>query len=73
MNTPAPALSHSLLAAASAIAGVESGQSLTEALAALPSAVRPSAQALSFFAMRNWGLAMGLRHTLVERSRPMRP
>ena len=70
MNTPAPALSHSLLAAASAIAGVESGQSLTEALAALPSAVRPSAQALSFFAMRNWGLAMGLRHTLVEREPP---
>ncbi len=70
MNTPAPALSHSLLAAASAIAGVESGQSLTEALAALPSAVRPSAQALSFFAMRNWGQAMGLRHTLLEREPP---
>ena len=34
MNTVAPALSHSLLAAANAIAGVESGQSLTEALAA---------------------------------------
>lgn len=70
MNTAPPALSQSLLAAASAIAGVESGQSLTEALSELPSSVRPSAQALSFFAMRNWGLAMGLRHTLVEREPP---
>ena len=67
MNPVTPALSHSLLAAASSVAAVESGQSLTEALADVHPEVRPAAQALAFYAMRHWGMAKALRRTLVER------
>jgi len=65
-----PALSHSLLAAASSVAAVESGQSLTEALADVQPDLRPAAQALAFYAMRHWGMAKALRRTLVEREPP---
>jgi 16S rRNA (cytosine967-C5)-methyltransferase len=57
MNPVTPALSHSLLAAASSVAAVESGQSLTEALADVHPDLRPAAQALAFYAMRHWGMA----------------
>ncbi len=67
MNPVTPALSHSLLAAASSVAAVESGQSLTEALADVHPDVRPAAQALAFYAMRHWGWAKAVRRTLVER------
>ena len=67
MNHPAPALSDSLLAAARAVAAVEGGQSLTEALADTPAALRPSAQALAFYAMRHWGEAIAIRRLLVQR------
>lgn len=67
MNPVTPALSHSLLAAASSVAAVESGQSLTEALADVHPDLRPAAQALAFYAMRHWGMAKALRRTLVER------
>jgi 16S rRNA (cytosine967-C5)-methyltransferase len=70
MNPATPALSHSLLAAASSVAAVESGQSLTEALADVHPDLRPAAQALAFYAMRHWGLAKALRRTLVEREPP---
>lgn len=70
MNPVTPALSHSLLAAASSVAAVESGQSLTEALADVHPELRPSAQALAFYAMRHWGMAKALRRTLVEREPP---
>jgi 16S rRNA (cytosine967-C5)-methyltransferase len=70
MNTVTPALSHSLLAAASSVAAVESGQSLTEALADVHPDVRPAAQALAFYAMRHWGMAKALRRTLVDREPP---
>lgn len=70
MNPVTPALSHSLLAAASSVAAVESGQSLTEALADVHPDVRPAAQALAFYAMRHWGMAKALRRTLVEREPP---
>jgi 16S rRNA (cytosine967-C5)-methyltransferase len=70
MNPVTPALSHSLLAAASSVAAVESGQSLTEALADVPPDLRPAAQALAFYAMRHWGMAKALRRTLVEREPP---
>ena len=67
MNHPAPALSNSLLAAARAIAAVEGGQSLTEALADTSAELRPSAQALAFYAMRHWGEAIAIRRLLVQR------
>jgi 16S rRNA (cytosine967-C5)-methyltransferase len=70
MNPVTPALSHSLLAAASSVAAVESGQSLTEALADVHPDLRPAAQALAFYAMRHWGLAKALRRTLVDREPP---
>ncbi len=67
MNHAAPALSQSLLAAARAIAAVEGGQSLTEALAETPADLRPSTQALAFYAMRHWGEAIAIRRLLVQR------
>ncbi len=67
MNHVAPALSNSLLAAARAVAAVEGGQSLTEALAETPSELRPSTQALAFYAMRHWGEAIAIRRLLVQR------
>ena len=70
MNPVTPALSHSLLAAASSVAAVESGQSLTEALADVHPDLRPGAQALAFYAMRHWGMAKALRRTLVDREPP---
>ena len=70
MNPVTPALSHSLLAAASSVAAVESGQSLTEALADVQPDLRPAAQALAFYAMRHWGMAKALRRTMVELEPP---
>lgn len=67
MNHPQVALSQSLLAAARAIAAVENGQSLTESLAQTPVELRPSAQALAFYAMRHWGEAIAIRRLLVLR------
>ena len=68
MTQPAFALSHTLLAAANALGEVESGRSLTDALARQRPDVRPGAQALAFYAMRHWGYASALRALLVERA-----
>lgn len=70
MTQNASALSDSLLAAARALGAVENGQSLTEALLEVQPDLRPSAQALSFYAMRHWGRAMALRRLLLERVPP---
>ncbi len=70
MTHDSPPLSHSLLAGARALAQVQAGWSLTEALAEVPDALRPSAQALTFYAMRHWGRAIGLRSQLVQRVPP---
>lgn len=67
MNQVSPTLSQSLLAAARAIAAVENGQSLTETLSETPADLRPSAQALAFYAMRHWGEAIAIRRLLVQR------
>jgi 16S rRNA (cytosine967-C5)-methyltransferase len=53
--------------AADAVAAVRNGRSSTEALAALPSAARPGAQALAFHALRTLGLAQVLRAALVPK------
>jgi len=68
MTNHAPALSNTLLASAYSLADVESGRSLTEALAHIPGDLRPSTQALAFYAMRHWGLARGLCGLLIQRT-----
>ncbi len=70
MTNHAPALSDSLVAAAHVLADVENGRSMTEAITHIPSELRPSTQALAFYAMRHWGLAKGLTGLLVQRAPP---
>jgi len=67
-SPPRPALSAVLLAAAGAVRAVCDGRSLTEALAAVPPALRPAAQAVSFHAMRQLGWADAIARGLVQRS-----
>ena len=54
-------LSLTLLLASRCLAAVESGRSLTEALAKVPSANRSAVQAVSMYAMRHWGRARAWR------------
>lgn len=63
-----PALSAVLWAAAGAVSTVMEGRSLTEALAAVPSSLRPATQAVSFHAMRHLGWASAVSSGLVQRS-----
>jgi len=63
-----PALSDVLLAAAGAVCAVRDGRSLTDALAAVPPALRPATQAVSFHAMRQLGWADAIARALVQRS-----
>ncbi|MGB6242319.1 MAG: 16S rRNA (cytosine(967)-C(5))-methyltransferase RsmB [Castellaniella sp.] len=60
-------MSQQLLAAAQAVRGVLTGQSLSESLAQTPGALRPAAQALAFHAMRQLGFAQAVRAQLVPR------
>lgn len=70
MKSNAPTLSDILLATSQAIAEVESGRSLTDALSKVTPACRPASQSLAFYAMRHWGEAMALRSMLVNKSPP---
>ncbi len=63
-----PALWQQLEACAQAVMAVRSGQSLTEALAACPAALRPGVQALSFQVMRQMGQAEALKTALVSKA-----
>jgi len=54
-------LSLTLLAAARCLADVESGRSLTDAVAQTPAANRSAVQAVTYYAMRHWGLAQAWR------------
>ncbi|CAM4122586.1 16S rRNA (cytosine(967)-C(5))-methyltransferase RsmB [Bordetella tumulicola] len=63
-----PALSAVMLAAAGAVRAVMEGRSLTDALAAVPPALRPATQAVSFHAMRQLGWASAIGSGLVQRS-----
>lgn len=58
--------------AADALQRVRAGRSLTDALAALPAAARPGAQALGFQALRGLGRAELLRQRLVAKPPPAR-
>lgn len=64
----APPLWRLLTHCADAVAAVQAGRSLTEALDACPPALRPGTQALSFAVMRRLGLARRLRALLVPKS-----
>ncbi|KQP13528.1 16S rRNA (cytosine(967)-C(5))-methyltransferase RsmB [Pseudorhodoferax sp. Leaf267] len=63
----APPLWRQLLAAAGVLQAVRAGQSTTTALAAVPSALRPAAQALVFQGLRQLGRATALRTQLAKR------
>lgn len=64
----APPLWRLLGHCADAVAAVQAGRSLTDALEACPPALRPGTQALSFAVMRRLGLARRLRALLVPRA-----
>lgn len=76
MNKPSPtagtspSLARLLDAAADAVAAVQAGHSLTEALDRTPAALRPGAQALAFHAMRWLGGAQTAQDALVTRRPP---
>lgn len=57
-----------LLHTARCVAAVASGQSLSDALPAVPDAVRPGVQALTFHTLRHLGLARAVATRLVQRS-----
>jgi 16S rRNA (cytosine967-C5)-methyltransferase len=60
-------LSETLLAGAKAVQQVLAGRSLSDALTAAPASIRASAQAVSFHAMRQLGLARELSRLMVTR------
>ena len=70
MKSNAPTLSDVLLATSRAIADVEAGRSLTDALSRMPADCRPAGQSLAFYAMRHWGEALALRRMLVSKAPP---
>lgn len=61
------ALSASILAAAQCVQGVLAGRSLSDCLATIEVALRPSAQAISFHVMRRLGFARAVQARLVAR------
>jgi 16S rRNA (cytosine967-C5)-methyltransferase len=61
MTRQSDPLSLTLLAAARCLADVESGRSLTDAVAQTPAANRSAVQAVTYYAMRHWGLAQAWR------------
>lgn len=63
-------LSDTILASARNVRAVLAGRSLSDSLAETPAALRASAQAVSFHAMRKLGLARGIKRILVQRTPP---
>jgi 16S rRNA (cytosine967-C5)-methyltransferase len=72
VNTPhpSPPLSRLLELTADAVAAVNAGRSLTDALAACPPPARPGTQALAFAAMRRLGAAQAVRARLAPKTPP---
>ena len=73
MNIPAhhaPPLWQLLQACAQAVQSVRAGRSLTAQLEAVPAALRPGTQALSFQALRQLGRATALRAQLAKKPPP---
>jgi 16S rRNA (cytosine967-C5)-methyltransferase len=67
-----PALSETLMHSSHCLAEVQSGHSLTEALAKVPKHLRSSVHAVSWYAMRHWGLARAWRALAVSKT-PAKP
>jgi len=61
-------LAELLFQAAKAVAAVQAGRSLTDALAACPQKARAGAQALAFHALRHLGAAQAVRTAFVKRA-----
>lgn len=72
MNASTVALSEILLASSRCLAAVQTGHSLTEALAKLPAHLRPAVQSVAWYAMRHWGLAQAWRDFALTR-KPAKP
>ena len=72
MMPRSPALSETLMASSRCLAQVQSGHSLTESLAQVPRHLRSSVHAVSWYAMRHWGLACAWRALAVPRA-PAKP
>lgn len=72
MKSPNPALSEILFSSSLCLADVQKGHSLTEALARLPAQQRPAVQAVSWYAMRHWGLAQAWRDCALSK-KPTKP
>ena len=77
MSTASPRqsapLSVYLLACAEVVQAVQAGQSMTEALVAVPSELRPAVQALSFHTMRYLGWARAVKSALITRPLTFKP
>jgi len=67
MTSSNPALSDILHQSSRCLAQVQSGRSLTLALAQTPQILRPAVQAVTWYAMRHWGLACAWRAKLLAR------
>jgi 16S rRNA (cytosine967-C5)-methyltransferase len=59
-----------LQATAQVAQAVQHGKSMTAVLEAVPKAIRPAVQSLSFQTMRNWGRAVALRQCLARKAPP---
>ena len=70
MNPPNLALSEILHASSRCLAGVQTGHSLTESLVQLPAHLRPAVQAVTWYAMRHWGLAQAWRDIALTKKPP---
>lgn len=72
MTSSNAALSNILYQSSRCLAQVQSGRSLTQALAQTPRNLRPATQSVTWYAMRHWGLACAWRQQLVARQ-PEKP
>lgn len=66
-STGAAPLSQLLFASAEALAAVEAGRSLTAALSDVNLSLRSGVQALTYYAMRHWGLACAWRDKAINK------
>lgn len=66
-ESPSAPLAQLLFASAEALAAVQAGRSLTQALGLVNLSLRSGVQALTYYAMRHWGLASALRDWAVKK------
>jgi 16S rRNA (cytosine967-C5)-methyltransferase len=68
VSSAGPSLADQLQHAAQCLRGVQAGRSLTELVAAVPTALRPGVQAIAFHALRQAGLSAALVRLLAARA-----